>query len=147
MSLFPDTRNLSTCKTHIEIKHFEQIFISSRFREVIMTINAFLKIKIRKIFDFFSSIHRLFFNTDETMTDLDERKLRFQNFAFSQNFCLMIESYDKKKQRMIMKCFRHKKKIRNTRKLKKKNKAKITINVVFNECLYRVKMTHIKNEE
>ncbi len=147
MSSSLDTRNLSTFETHIEIKHFEQTLISSRFREVIMAINALLEIKIRKALDLLPLAHCLPPSTDETVIGLDEGKLRLQDYAFSQDFCLIVESYDKKRQRMIMKCSRHKKKTRNTRKLKEETRARAAINVAFNECPYRVKMTHIKNEE
>ena len=80
-------------------------------------------------------------------TGPDEGKIRLQDYAFTQRFCLVVESYDKKRQRLIMECFRHKKKIRNTRKLKKKNRYKAAINVVFNNCRYRIKIIHIKEEE
>jgi hypothetical protein len=75
-----------------------------------MTINVSLDVKIRKIIDLLLSAHRLSSSTDEMMTDLDEGKIRLQDYAFTQKFCLVIESYDKKRQRLIMKYSRHKKK-------------------------------------
>jgi hypothetical protein len=112
-----------------------------------MIINVSLNVKIRKIIDLLLSTHRLSSSTNEMMTDLDEEKIRLQDYAFTQRFCLVIESYDKKRQRLIMKCFRHKKKTRNTRKLKKENRYKAIINVIFIDCRYRVKITHMKKKK
>jgi hypothetical protein len=112
-----------------------------------MTINASLKVRIRKTIDLLSSAHLLPPSTDEMMTSPEKEKIRLQDYAFTQRFSLMVKSYDKKRQRLIMKCSRHKKKTRNTRKIKKKDKKKTAINVAFNNCRYRVKMTFRKKRE
>jgi hypothetical protein len=112
-----------------------------------MTINASLDVKIRKMIDLLPSTHRLPPITDEMISDLDEGKIRLQDYAFTQRFCLMIESYDKKRQRLIMKCSRHKRKTRNTRKLKEEDRYQTIINVIFNDCRYRVKITYIKKKK
>jgi hypothetical protein len=104
-----------------------------------MTINASLKVRIRKTIDLFSLAHLLSFSIDEMMTSLEKEKIKLQDYVFTQRFSLMMKFYDKKRQRLVMKCSRHKKKTRNTRKIKKKDKKKTATNVVFNDCRYRVR--------
>jgi hypothetical protein len=112
-----------------------------------MIINASLKVRIRKTIDLLSFAHFLSLSIDEMMTSSEKEKIRLQDYVFTQKFSLMMKFYDKKRQRLVMKCSRHKKKTRNTRKIKKKDKKKTAINVVFNNSRYRVKMTFRKKEE
>jgi hypothetical protein len=62
-----------------------------------MTINVSLEMRIRRVIDLISLAHRLPSITDETVNNFDERKVRLQDYAFIQGFCLMIESFDKKR--------------------------------------------------
>lgn len=87
-----------------------------------MIINISLKIKIHKTIDVLLFAHFLLLSIDKMMTNLEKEKIRLQDYVFSQGFCLMMKIYDKKRQRLIMKCSRHKKKTRNTRKMQKKDK-------------------------
>jgi hypothetical protein len=68
-----------------------------------MTINVSLEMRIRRAIDLILSAHRLPSIIDETMNNFDEKKVRLQDYAFTQGFCLMIESFDKKRQRLILK--------------------------------------------
>ncbi len=112
-----------------------------------MTINTSLKIRIHKAIDVLPPAHLLPLSIGEMVTSLEKGKIRLQDYVFNQEFCLMVKIYDKKRQRLIMKCSRHKKKTRNTRKVKKKNKKKSVINVAFIDCRYRVKITFRKKRE
>lgn len=107
-----------------------------------MSVNASLEVRIRTIIDIFLPAHFLSLVIGEVVTSPEEGKIRLQDYAFTQGFCLVMETYDKKRQRSIMRCSRHKKKTRNTRKTKEKDRKKSIINVAFNDCRYRVKMTY-----
>jgi hypothetical protein len=112
-----------------------------------MASNAPLNVKLRKATDLFPPAHRLPPISGEIVPGPDEGKIRLQDYAFTQGFCLVVASYDKKRQRLIMECSRHKKKTRNTRKLKEEDRIKVATNVAFNDFRYRIKITYMNEKD
>ncbi|MCJ1467533.1 hypothetical protein MMC07_006158 [Pseudocyphellaria aurata] len=111
-----------------------------------MSSNTSLEKRIRNAIDLLPPAHRIPPSDDEVVTGPEEGKLRLQDYAFTQGFCLVVASYDKKRQRLIMECSRHKKKTRNTRKIEEEDRVRAATDVAYNDCRYRVKITYIKDE-
>ena len=65
-----------------------------------MAFNATLQIRIQIAIDALSSNHRLSPVIDEVVESLEHDKTRLQNYAFTQEFALMIISHDKKRRRV-----------------------------------------------
>ena len=102
--------------------------------------------RIRNAIDLLPPAHRIPSSDGEVVTGPEKSKLRLQDYAFTQGFCLVVVSYDKKQQRLIIECLRYKKKTRNTQKIEEKDRVRAATDVAYNNCRYRVKMTYIKDD-
>ena len=66
------------------------------------------------------SNHRIAFQKNEKIENKKANFRRLQNYVFCENFCLITNSNDSKRTRLLLHCKRYDKNIRDTKKLKKK---------------------------
>ena len=85
-----------------------------------------------------SSNHRIASQKDEEIESKKTDFRRLQNYVFCEDFCLITNSNDSKKARLLLQCKRHDKNTRDTRKLKKKDIRKRQTNVHATNCLYSI---------
>lgn len=59
----------------------------------------------------------------ESFSTIDEGKVRLQNYAFTQGFALVQESFQKSRGILVLDCTRHHIKERNTRQMTEEERA------------------------
>ena len=72
---------------------------------------------------------------------------RLKNYVFTQGFCIIIGIDNVKRNRLIMRCNRHEKRTRDTRKLEKKNIKKRQIAIQATNCKYNIIVVYKKRLE
>ena len=82
----------------------------------------------------------------EGFASWEEGKARLQDYAFTQGFAIVIESFQKTRGVMLLECTRHHRKERNTRKLAETDRQRKSTKVSFNNCKYRVRLRKKKDE-
>ena len=65
------------------------------------------------------SNYRIAFQKNEKIESKETNFRRLQNHVFCENFCLITNSNDSKRTRLLLQCKRHDKNIRDTKKWKK----------------------------
>lgn len=109
---------------------------------IIMTSNASLNMRIQHALTAMPPEHRLPPFIGEIVGSIEVGKTKLQDYAFAQSFAFVIDSNDQKRQRLMLHCTRHRTKIKNTKKLQKKNRRKAATNVFFAECKYSILIKH-----
>ena len=76
----------------------------------------------------------------EVFSTVEQGQTRLQDYAFTQGFALVQESFQKQRGIMVLDCSRHHTKERNTRKLSEEDRVRKHTKVTFNECRYRLRV-------
>lgn len=90
--------------------------------------------------------HCLPLQEGEDFPTVDEGKTRVQDYAFTQGFALVQESFQKSRGIMLLDCTRHHVKERNTRGLDEEERTRTNTKVSFTDCKYRLRLKRTKKE-
>lgn len=96
--------------------------------------------QIRQAMELITPAHCLVPVDNETLSSLEEGKLRLQNYAFKQGFALASTLFQKGKMVLILDCTRHGKKTRNTRYIEDEDRLRQGNQVLFDNCRYRLRL-------
>ena len=88
--------------------------------------------------------HRTPPQKDEIISSKKIDVRRLKNYVFTQGFCMIIDIDNVKRSRLIMRCNRHEKRTRDTRKLKKKSIKKRSIAIQAIDCKYNIIVVYKK---
>lgn len=110
------------------------VFFSSSFS---------LENKKEKAITLLAPSHCLPLEEREVFSTLEKGQIRLQNYAFTQGFALVQESFQKQRGIMV---FRHHTKERNTRKLNEEQRVRKHTKVSFNDSKYRLRLKKTKEE-
>ena len=82
----------------------------------------------------------------EVFSTVEEGQTRLQDYAFTQGFALVQESFQKQRGIMVLDCSRHHTKESNTRILNEDERVRKHTKVTFNDCKYRFWLKKTREE-
>ena len=91
--------------------------------------------------------HRIASQKNEEIQSKKADFRRLQNYIFCEGFCLITDSNDSKRRRLLLLCKRHDKVTRDTRKLEESGARKRQTNVHATNCLYSMIVVQRKKSQ
>lgn len=82
----------------------------------------------------------------EVFSTVEAGKTRLQDYAFTQGFALVQESFQKQRGILLLDCSRHHSKERNTRDQTEEERTRKSTNVAFADCKYRLRLKKSKED-